>query len=420
MCSSDLSTNSLNNLLVNGDIIPKEVGEEIKIFTDNPVHWKIGDMILFNQDQEVNSAQGFNEHDVRATVTSVPGGVMPLTGPYMLSIQSIDRNAIDAEEKAWNVRLEQKPPMFEFKFARFAYRYKYEDGEYSTYSPFSEPAFLPGEYDYLPKKGFNLGMTNRLRQLKITDYITETSERPQDILEIDVLFKDETSPNIYVIETIKMTDGWSVKGEKLWPDTLNGPNTGAVDALSRGEYEVTSELISSTLPSNQLLRSWDNVPRKALAQSISANRLVYGNYVQNYDMKRGGQVIKAKLNGGLEKRVGEMVYNTTGAKGRKSLKTLRAYELGVVYLDGLCRQTPVFTSSNASLKIPQNESASSNALFTQLNSDAPLFANSFRVFVKETSNEYYNLSLDRIYDAGDGCVWLSFTFFFFFFFLFFF
>ena len=107
--STSPSTNSLNNLLVNGDIIPKEVGEEIKIFTDNPVHWKIGDMILFNQDQEVNSAQGFNEHDVRATVTSVPGGAMPLTGPYTLSIQSIDRNAIDAEEKAWNVRLEQKP-----------------------------------------------------------------------------------------------------------------------------------------------------------------------------------------------------------------------------------------------------------------------------------------------------------------------
>ena len=426
------STNSLNNLLVNGDIIPKEVGEEIKIFTDNPVHWKIGDMILFNQDQEVNSAQGFNEHDVRATVTSVPGGAMPLTGPYMLAIQSIDRNAIDAEEKAWNVRLEQKPPMFEFKFARFAYRYKYEDGEYSTYSPFSEPAFLPGEYDYLPKKGFNLGMTNRLRQLKITDYITETSERPQDIIEIDLLFKDETSPNIYVIETIKMTDGWSVKGEKLWPDTLNGPNTGAVDALSRGEYEVTSELISSTLPSNQLLRSWDNVPRKALAQSISANRLVYGNYVQNFDLTdgqgcetMGGKEIKPIINVSLKSfdaplnapdgtskdpLNGEDTGEGFPTPG-KTVRSLRTYQVGVVYGDEYGRETPVLAGEggSGSIKVDIKNSSTLNKLRVDIATPSPDWAYYYKFFIKETSNEYYNMAMDRFYDAEDGNIWLSFA-----------
>ena len=426
------SPNSLNNLLVNGDIIPKEVGEEIKIFTDNPVHWKIGDMILFNQDQEVNSPQGFNEHDVRATVTSVPGGAMPLTGPYMLSIQSIDRNAIDAEEKAWNVRLEQKPPMFEFKFARFAYRYKYEDGEYSTYSPFSEPAFLPGEYDYLPKKGFNLGMTNRLRQLKITDYITETSERPQDIIEIDLLFKDETSPNIYVIETIKMTDGWSVDGEKLWPDTLNGPNTGAVDNKSRGEYEVTSELISSTLPSNQLLRSWDNVPRKALAQSISANRLVYGNYVQNFDLTdgqgcetMGGKEIKPIINVSLKSfdaplnappgtskdpLNGEDTGEGFPVPG-KTVRSLRTYQVGVVYGDEYGRETPVLAGEggSGSIKVDIKNSSTLNKLRVDIATPSPDWAYYYKFFIKETSNEYYNMAMDRFYDAEDGNIWLSFA-----------
>ena len=426
------STNSLNNLLGNGDIVPKEVGEEIKIFTDNPVHWKIGDMILFNQDQEINSAQGFNEHDVRATVTSVPGGAMPLTGPYILAIQSIDRNAIDAEEKAWSVRLEQKPPMFEFKFARFAYRYKYEDGEYSTYSPFSEPAFLPGEYDYLPKKGFNLGMTNRLRQLKITDYITETSERPQDIVEIDLLFKDETSPNIYVIETIRMTDGWSVKGEKLWPDTLNGPNTGAVDALSRGEYEVTSELISSTLPSNQLLRSWDNVPRKALAQSISANRLVYGNYVQNFDLTdgqgcetMGGKEIKPIINVSLksfdtplnapEGTSKDPLNGEDTGEGfpipRKTVRSLRTYQVGVVYGDEYGRETPVLAGEggSGSIKVDIKNSSTLNKLRVDIATPSPDWAYYYKFFIKETSNEYYNMAMDRYYDAEDGNIWLSFA-----------
>ena len=33
-----------------------------------------------------------------------------------------------------------------------------------------------------------------------------------------------------------------------------------------------------------MLRPWDNVPRKALSQEITANRVVYGNYLQNYNL----------------------------------------------------------------------------------------------------------------------------------------
>ena len=44
-------------------------------------------------------------------------------------------------------------------------------------------------------------------------------------------------------------------------------------------------MIHRVLPSNQLLRSWDNVPKTAASQEITANRLVYGNYLQGYDLK---------------------------------------------------------------------------------------------------------------------------------------
>ena len=32
----------------------------------------------------------------------------------------------------------------------------------------------------------------------------------------------------------------------------------------------------------------------------------------------------------------------------------------------------------------------------------------FKFFIKETSGEYYNLAMDRYYDAEDGQIWLSF------------
>ena len=49
-------------------------------------------------------------------------------------------------------------------------------------------------------------------------------------------------------------------------------------------YEITSDLIFAVVPENQLLRTYDNVPKNALAQEITGNRLVYANYEQNYNI----------------------------------------------------------------------------------------------------------------------------------------
>ena len=43
---------------------------------------------------------------------------------------------------------DEKEKLFEFKLPRFSYRYKYEDGEYSTFAPFSEVAFSPAHFNY--------------------------------------------------------------------------------------------------------------------------------------------------------------------------------------------------------------------------------------------------------------------------------
>ena len=415
----------------------KKVGDPIgDIILDNPVHWKIGDIIIFNQDQDPDdtlsfSAEGFVEHDVRAVVVGPVPGVIPSTGPWHMEIQSIDRESIDAEPKTWNLKLEQKKPMFEFKFVRFAYRYKYEDGEYSTISPYSELAFIPGEYDFMPKKGYNIGMTNRLRQLKIKNYVTEATERPADVVEIDILYKDDASPNIYVVETIKMTDGWTDEGELLWPDTLNGPNNpGVVTSTSRGEYEVTSELIHKAIPESQSLRHWDNVPRLAKAQSISANRLVYGNYVQNFNLLNSlcfdyDKEIKPLINislrsidaplnapegtsqdplNGLDTAAG---FATPG----KTVRSLRTYQIGVVYGDIYGRETPVLAGhgGTGSFTVEKANSSTLNKLRVDIATPSPDFAYYYKLFLKETTNEYYNLTMDRWYDAEDGNIWLSFA-----------
>ena len=95
---------------------------------------------------------------------------------------------------------------------------------------------------------------------------------PLDVVSIDILYKNEINPSIHLLKTVFHTDdSWQANG--------------SVDSAgaSKGSYTVSSENISSTLPSNQLLRSWDNVPKKALAQEITGNRVVYGNYEHGYD-----------------------------------------------------------------------------------------------------------------------------------------
>ena len=43
-----------------------------------------------------------------------------------------------------------------------------------------------------------------------------------------------------------------------------------------------------------------------------------------------------------------------------------------------------------------------------MKNQAPDWVDSYKFFIKETSNEYYNLCMDRWYDAEDDNIWLSF------------
>ena len=91
--------------------------------------------------------------------------------------------------------------LFEFKFPRFAYRWKYEDGQYSCYSPFSEVAFIPDTFRYNTFQGYNLGMVNQLRQCLINSFVT--SDIPLDVIEVDLLYKESNSTAVYNSTFIK-------------------------------------------------------------------------------------------------------------------------------------------------------------------------------------------------------------------------
>jgi len=317
---------------------------------------------------------------------------------------------------SWDITLNQeKESIFRFKFPKFSYRWKYEDGEYSSFSPFTEAAFVPSKFDYMPRKGFNLGMTNDIRMLKLSDFVN--METPDDVTEIDILYKESNSPNIYTVKTIKKERGAGI----------NGTPTPADIEWTSDLLSIESDIIYASVPSNQLLRPWDNVPRKALGQEVTANRLVFANYLQNYDLIREtGEVVSPNLS----MSISDVIYNnpdlpkfsiddTPDAKmPERSVKSLRTYQIGIVYKDVYGRETPVLTNYNPAGNVMSmyldklraqkyNQIVVSKSNFSN-NLEHPEWADSFKFFVKETSNEYYNLAMDRWYQAEDGNVWLSF------------
>jgi hypothetical protein len=341
----------------------------------------------------------------------------------------------------------KKPNLFEEQFPRFSYRYKYADGEFSAFAPFTEPVFNPqytqntdkstdGSVLYSKDDAYgikdpnNKAMVNAIHSVDLMDFITINT--PEDVVEVDLLYKKEDSPIIYSIGTVKHTDfewhasafnyehGQSfVGGQGRYNGNMTGTSKtwlpAADGGYNSGKYTVKNENIYAALPANQLLRPWDNVPRKALAQEVSGSRIIYGNYLQNYTVGSKPKVFVDYTD--RKKTIGSF-----DTKGLPSIKSQRNYQLGVIYCDEFGRETPVFTSSSGAFNIPWAENngaknaSKSNQIIASVDSNFPAWVDSIKFFVKENSGEYYNLTMERAWtgkstyelDNSEGHLWMSF------------
>ncbi len=164
-------------------------------------------------------------------------------------------------------RISERGNYLEDKFITFAYRWRYLDGEYSALSPFSDAAFLPNSFGISVVDYVNIGMTN-------SNNVANVGFNGGDkrVKEIQLCFKRSDSNNVYVIDNFKKEDL----------------------GISPGASYTTlfdNSKIYTLLPAEELFRLYDNVPRFAQAQTIMGNRLMYGNYVDGYNMEitEGGQ-----------------------------------------------------------------------------------------------------------------------------------
>ena len=391
-----------------GTIRPVPIGTIVTLtwLSNTPPVYAEGDVLLLT-----SSANDPLDVDAIIRVKVQPNPTQLGANVEVISI-GVSQEGLTLENLPYDVTLEQKPPFFEMIFSRFGYRYKYKNNELSAFSPFSNIAFIPGGFDYSPSQGYNLGMTNNIRQLTISNFVPDPVLYP-DVVAVDILYKATNNSNVYIVDTFTDEDA-------EWNVVVSG---------NRGSFDIDSEIITSVVQSNQILRPYDNVPRKAKAQEITANRLLFGNYTQNFNLlNNDGSIFKTNIGvttGSLLISTEQDVFGNPlgisidGEQVAESVKSIRTYQIGVAFMDHYGRTTPVFTSKAASVTVLKEEAAGSTKLIAELkNNDQnptaiPYYEQNkqfphFKFYVKETSREYYNLALDRFYDAEDGNLWLSF------------
>mgnify|MGYP003110794659 CR=1 FL=1 len=240
---------SLTDLITGVSLI-----NDLLFFTDNVNPPRV---ININRDYPFPSAgDGITEEDI-SVIVKPPGFseytnslVLPPVTEYSLPAPTLNLFNTPSEEE--NYLLD--------KFLCFAYRYKYKDNQYSATSLFTTPAFEPNDwlldYDTLE----NAGMENKFNTVEVT-----FSTGGSNVIGVDLLYKESGKNTIYLIERYdKINQGWA-------DNTTRSINFG-------------KKKIYTLLGEDELLRTFDNVPKLAQAQTIMGNRVFYGNYVDGHNM----------------------------------------------------------------------------------------------------------------------------------------
>lgn len=210
--------------------------EDLLFWTDN-----------YNPPRQIN---------VKSTYANPVAGVDGFTSDSILVIKQPPIAAPIVEPTPTN----SQDNFLEERFICFAYRYRYANGEYSATSQWSKPAFLPNSFNYSPSTALNNGMTSDANMA----IVTYNSGGPL-VVGVDLLFKEMDSPIIRIIEKIIKKDN------------------GLADNTDYS-FQFQNSKIFTILPDSEILRLYDNVPLLSRSQTMMGNRLMYGDYVEGYDL----------------------------------------------------------------------------------------------------------------------------------------
>ena len=264
------------------------------------------------------------------------------------------------------------------KFVRFAYRFKFDDGEYSLISPFTQPAFIPKQNGYIVTEGtlaipgkdddqeeiiyedtdqtvgiasstviqsFENSVNNVNIQIPLEYKCNELKDKLK-VSEVDILYHDGGLA-IYVIESIPIDD-----------DSFTENDTNIYD------FDYQSNKPFKVLPESETIRVFDKVPVRAKSQSISGNRIIYGNILDKHtppkDIGYNVRISEKYKPGSYTKpasdypQVDRLTSLPSLSYPQHTVKQNRTYQVGVVLSDRYGRQSDVVLSEFSGAQVSVN------------------------------------------------------------------
>ena len=316
------------------------------------------------------------------------------------------------------------------QFVRFSYRFKYDDGEFSTMAPFTQAVFIPKIYQ---DGATGLTATQKTKIFEtaevedMVNFINKAVFKIQMPSTSATVLKDN---NIKKIQLLSRVDGdLSVRVV----DELDASITTVTDGIINYTYKSFQPF--KTLPEDQTTRVFDNVPLRAKSQEIVSNRVVYGNFTEKRSLVN--TIIDFDADTSTKNNVtstnDDYLYNEYKYH---SVKQRRNYQVGIVLSDIFGRQTPVLlpisnttktSTERSSVYVPAKDPTTFNSSnwqnydntesntvnwgdvlrirFNQPISNAysrgnPFGWYSYRVVVKQQEQEYYNVYTTGMHRAA--------------------
>jgi hypothetical protein len=143
------------------------------------------------------------------------------------------------------------------KGLQFAYQCLYRTGEESAISTYSDIVVPPAYIEQGTSPSPNL-IANNLCKLTIPKVVNEVDVWTTEIEKIRILARSGNDGNFFVI------------------DEVEAENEDIV-------YSFYNDRVLTFVPKEDEQKYFDSLPRKARAQSVINNRLIYGNYVEGFD-----------------------------------------------------------------------------------------------------------------------------------------
>ncbi len=203
---------------------------------------------------------------VQSYVTST--GVLTLSGST--SFQTTDK-VVFVPNPYYDPAYSGDSKFIENKFIRFSYRFKFDDGEYSIFAPFTQSCFIPKQDGYFfdedQQEAFESSivtfMENKVNNIELIIPLPGAANSIESdflIKEIDIISKESDGLAVNVIDTIPIS-------------VIS--NAGSNEYYT---YNYTNKKPYKTLPEKDLIRVYDKIPVRALSQEVASNRIIYGNF----------------------------------------------------------------------------------------------------------------------------------------------